>query len=146
MSRAHSLIFTSIHLRHSSFSNPSVALLTSQLILQPFRCFTYISAHSPTLFSLLLRHWLFTYVTWRAAHDISILFSVSNSVKFTFNTHLYTFHHKFSNKKETNEAQQSVGMNMPGSNSNETQLYKQISYYLIYMVKRLSCLPNTPKL
>ena len=36
---------------------------TSQLILQPFRCFTYVTAHSPTLLSLLLRHRLFTYVT-----------------------------------------------------------------------------------
>ena len=68
-SSAHSPIFPSLHLRHSSFSNPSVALPTSQLILQPFRCFTYITAHSPTLLLLLLRHRLFTYVTWRAAHD-----------------------------------------------------------------------------
>ena len=44
------------HFRHSSFSNPSVALPTSQLILQPFRCFTYVTVHSPTLLSLLLRH------------------------------------------------------------------------------------------
>ena len=54
--------------RHS-FSNPSVALPTSQLILQPFRCFTYVTAYSPTLISLLLRHRLFTYVTWRAAQN-----------------------------------------------------------------------------
>ena len=67
--RAHSRTFTSLHLRHSSFSNPSVALPTSQLILQPFRCFTNVTVHSPTLISLLLRHRLFTYVTWRAAHD-----------------------------------------------------------------------------
>ena len=67
MSRAHSPTFPSLHLRHSSFSNPSVALPTSQLILQPFRCFTYITTHSQTLLSLLLRHRLFTYVTWRAA-------------------------------------------------------------------------------
>ena len=53
-----------LHLRYSSFSNPSVALPTSQFILQPFRCFTYDTAHSPTLVSLLLRHRLFT---WRAA-------------------------------------------------------------------------------
>ena len=33
-----------------------------------FRCFTYVTTHSPTLLSLLLRHKLFTYVTWRAAH------------------------------------------------------------------------------
>ena len=59
--------FPSLHLRHSSFSNPSVALPTSQLILQPFRCFTYVTVHSPSLISL-LRYRLFTYVTWRAAH------------------------------------------------------------------------------
>ena len=35
-SRAHSPTFSSLHLRYSSFSNPSVALPTSQLILQPF--------------------------------------------------------------------------------------------------------------
>ena len=46
----------------------SSALPTSQLILQPFRCFTYATAHSPTLLSLLLRHRIFTYVTWRATH------------------------------------------------------------------------------
>ena len=61
--------FPSLHLRHSSFSNPSLALPTSQLILQPFRCFTYVTTHSPTLLSLLLRHRIFTYVTWRAAHE-----------------------------------------------------------------------------
>ena len=37
------------------FSNPSVTLPTSQFIHQPFRCFTYVTAHSPTLLSLLLR-------------------------------------------------------------------------------------------
>ena len=60
--------FLSLHLRHSSFSNPSLALPTSQLILQPFRCFTYVTAHSPTLLLLLLRHRIFTYITWQAAH------------------------------------------------------------------------------
>ena len=60
----------SLHLRHSSFSNPSLALPTSKHILQPFRCFTYITAHSPTLLLLLLRHRIFTYVTWRAAHAV----------------------------------------------------------------------------
>ena len=68
MSRAHSKTFPSLHLSHSSFSNPSVAVPTSQLILQPFRCVTYVTAHSPILLLLLLRHRLFTYVTWRAAH------------------------------------------------------------------------------
>ena len=50
-SRAHSPTFPSLHLRHSSFSNTSVALPTSQLILQPFRCFTSfsnLSVASPT--------------------------------------------------------------------------------------------------
>ena len=54
MSRAHSPTFPSLHLRHSSFSNPFVALPTSQLILQPFRCFNYVTAHSPTIPSLYL--------------------------------------------------------------------------------------------
>ena len=36
--KAHSPSFPSLHLRHNS-SNPSVALPTSQFILQPFRCF-----------------------------------------------------------------------------------------------------------
>ena len=62
---AHSPTFPSLHLRYSSFSNPSFALPTSQFILQPFCCFTYVTAHSPTLLLLLLSHRLFT---WRAAH------------------------------------------------------------------------------
>ena len=45
----HSPTLPWLYLHHSSFSNPSVALHTSQLILQPFRGFTYIAAHSPTL-------------------------------------------------------------------------------------------------
>ena len=71
MSSAHSPSFQSHHLRHSSFSNPSLALPISQLILQPFRCFTYVTANSPTLFSLLPRHRSFTYITWRAVHALS---------------------------------------------------------------------------
>ena len=72
---AHSPTFLSLHLCHSSFSNPSITYLhhssfsnlsvtsptsqlilqpfhylpTSQLILQPFCHFTYVTAHSPTL-------------------------------------------------------------------------------------------------
>ena len=53
---AHSPILPSLHLRHSTFSNPSVALSTSQLILQPFRRFICVTAHSPTLPSLCIRH------------------------------------------------------------------------------------------
>ena len=73
--KVHSPSFPSLHLRHSSFSSPSLALPTSQLILQPFRCFTYVTAHSPTLVSLFPRHKLFTYVTWRAVHDKYLTFS-----------------------------------------------------------------------
>ena len=58
--RAHSPTFPSLHLRHSSFSNPSVALPTSQLILQPFRRFTYVKTHFPALPLLHLRHSLFS--------------------------------------------------------------------------------------
>ena len=39
----------------SSFSNLSVTSPTSQLILEPFRRFTYVTAHSPTLQLLHLR-------------------------------------------------------------------------------------------
>ena len=42
------MTLTSLHLRHSSFSNPSAVLPTSQVILQPFRCFTYVIGISPT--------------------------------------------------------------------------------------------------
>ena len=40
----------------SAFFNLSVTSPTSQLILQPFRRFTYVTAHSPTLPSLYPRH------------------------------------------------------------------------------------------
>ena len=56
MNSAHSPTFPSLHLRHNSFSKPSVAVPTSQLILLPFRCFTYVTAHSQTLALLYLRH------------------------------------------------------------------------------------------
>ena len=55
-SRAHSPTFPALYLRHNSFSNPSVTSPTSQLILQPFRRFTYVTAQSPTLPSLYLCH------------------------------------------------------------------------------------------
>ena len=35
--------------------------------------FTYVTAHSSTLLSLLLRHRIFTYVTWRAAHWLPLI-------------------------------------------------------------------------
>ena len=46
MSRAHSPTFPSLHLRHNSFCNPSVALPTSQLILQPIFRFCYVTSSS----------------------------------------------------------------------------------------------------
>ena len=78
---AHSPTLPPLYLRHSSFSIPPVASPTSQFILQPFfrfsyvtssslnspgepaelilqlfRHITYVTAHSPTLPSLFLRH------------------------------------------------------------------------------------------
>ena len=53
---AHSPTFQSLPIRHNSFSNPSVALPTLQPILQPFRCFTYVTVHSPTSQALHLIH------------------------------------------------------------------------------------------
>ena len=71
----HSPTFPLLHLRHSSSSYrsnlfdkciifcrglvcPSARVLVTVrlFILQPFRHFTYVTAHSPTLLSLLLRH------------------------------------------------------------------------------------------
>ena len=46
---------------HDDILQLSVTSATSQLILQPFRRFTYITAHSPTLLLLLLCHKFFTY-------------------------------------------------------------------------------------
>ena len=89
MNRDHSTIFPSLHLRHSSLSNPSVSLPTSQLILQPFCSFTYVTAHSPTLLSLLLCHRLFTYVTWRAAHGRNLLWFWENGSYATLLFFLY---------------------------------------------------------
>ena len=68
-------------------SNTSVALPTSRLILQPFRCFTYVKANSPTLLSHLLRHWLFTYVTWRTAYVVYN--SITNYLHCTLLIHQY---------------------------------------------------------
>ena len=98
MSRAHSPTFPSLHIRHNLFSNPSVALPTSQLILQPFRRFIYVTVHSPTLLSLPLRHKVFIYFRWRA------LLILQPFCHFTYvTTHsptltsLYLRHSSFSN-------------------------------------------------
>ena len=61
----HSPTLPSLYLRHSSFSNPSVTSPMSQIILQPFFRFSYVTSsslnspgrtHSPTFPSLHLRH------------------------------------------------------------------------------------------
>ena len=44
----HSPTLPPLHLCHSSFSKPSAASPTSQLILEPFRCFTYVTGTSRT--------------------------------------------------------------------------------------------------
>ena len=51
MSRAHSYSHSRAHSPTFTVTSP-----TSQLILQPFRHFTYVTAHSPTLPLLHLRH------------------------------------------------------------------------------------------
>ena len=63
------LLLAKVLLQKAALLDWSAPTLTSELILQPFCCFTYVTAHSPTLLLLLLHHWLFTYVTWRATHD-----------------------------------------------------------------------------
>ena len=45
---AHSPTLPLLYLCHSSFSNPSIASPTSQLILQPFFCFSYVTGFSLT--------------------------------------------------------------------------------------------------
>ena len=47
---AHSPTIPLLHLRHSSFSNPSVASPTSQFFLQTFRRISYVKPHSPFTF------------------------------------------------------------------------------------------------
>ena len=62
----------------------------SELILQPFRSFTYVTAHSPSLAALLLRHRYSTYITWRAAHamtrkaKLSLLENVHSTLTIQF--------------------------------------------------------------
>ena len=46
--QVHSPTLPSLYLRHSSFSNPSVASPTSQLILQPIFRFSYVTGSSLT--------------------------------------------------------------------------------------------------
>ena len=70
-------------LRHSSFFNLSAALPTSQLILQPFRCFTYVIGTSPTSQLILQPFRRFTYVT---SHSTALLFLHLRYRHFTYVT------------------------------------------------------------
>ena len=54
----------------TSFSNPSIALPTSQLIIQPFHCFTYVIGTSLTSQVILQPFRCFTYIT---AHSTTLL-------------------------------------------------------------------------
>ena len=100
---AHSPTFPSFHLRHSSFSNPSVALPMSQLILQPFRCFTYVTAHSPTLLSLLLRHRLFKEFILQLFRHFTYVTTHSPTLPS-----LYLRHSSFSNHSVASPTSQSI--------------------------------------
>ena len=88
---AHTTTLPLLHLRHSSFSNPSFASPTSQLcsfsnlsvtsptsqfMLQPFRRFTYVTDDSPNLLLLQLRHSSFSKLSF--ASPTSQLCSFSN--------------------------------------------------------------------
>ena len=64
-----------------SFSNLSVTSPTSQLILQPFRRFTYITAHSPTLLLLHLSQLILQPSLLHLCHS-----SFSNLHYFTYDT------------------------------------------------------------
>ena len=123
VSKAHSPTFLSLHLRHNSFSNPSVALSTpqliiqpfrptsqlilqpfrptSQLILQPFRRFTYTTTHSPTLPLLHLCHSSFSnpYVTLPTPQLILQPFHCFTYITAHSSTltSLYLCHNSFSN-------------------------------------------------
>ena len=69
---AHSPTLLMLHLHHSSLYNPYAASPTSQVILQPFRCFTYATGTSRTspgeppmpLWWRLIYPWWFCNLQW----------------------------------------------------------------------------------
>ena len=81
----HSPTLPSLYLRHRSFSNPSVASATSQLILQsffrfsselilqPFRHSTYVTTNPPTLPSFYLHHSSFSNLSFTSPTSQLIL-------------------------------------------------------------------------
>ena len=94
---------------HSRAHSPT---FPSQLIPQPFRCFTYVTAHSPTLLSLLLRYRLFAYVTWRAAHGPFMIQRFRHLTYVTAHSptlpSLYLRHSSFSNPSVASPTSQLV--------------------------------------
>ena len=84
---------------HSSFSNFSIPSPTSQLILQPFSSFTYVTTHSPTLPLLHLRHSSFskpfrrfTYVTAHSPNH-SVALPTSQLILQPFSSFTYVTAH-----------------------------------------------------
>ena len=84
-------------LRHSAFSKWRkgwrMSSATSQLILQPFRCFTYATAHSVTLFSLFLRHRLCSFCKISVPSPTSQSFSNSSVASPSSHLILQPFFH-----------------------------------------------------
>ena len=105
MRTAQSPTFPSLHLRHSSFFNPSVALPTSQIIFQHFRWFTYVTSHYPTLLSLFLRHRLifqpFHHFTYFTAHSSTLPSLYLRHSSFSNFSLLYLCHGSFSSPSFT---------------------------------------------
>ena len=75
-----------------SFSNISVTSPTSQLILQPFRRFTYVTAHSPTLPLLHLRHTSFSNTSFASPTSQALYSAHSPTIPS-----LHLRHNSFSN-------------------------------------------------
>ena len=57
-------ILPSLYLRYSSFSNTFVASPTSQFILQPFFCFSYVTSSSPPMRSIHIHRALVELAPW----------------------------------------------------------------------------------
>ena len=124
---------SSLQIHHSSFSNPSVALPISQLILQPFYRFTYITTHSPTLPSLYLRHNSFS--------NPSVVLPTSQLIlqafrHFTYVTahsptlpSLYLRHSSFSNPSVISPTSQLI-----------VQLFRRFTYVTVHSPTLLSLL------
>ena len=83
----------------NSFSNLSVTSPTSQLILQPFSRLTYVTAHSPTLPLLHLRHSSFSNPSFAfptTSQALHLIHLVSRAHSPTFPS-LHLRHSSFSN-------------------------------------------------